>query len=98
VFLTETRVVTDSCLALFQAIGCFESTFIDADQASKMSCNVRSLKSRIMTRSFLEDIITSSSEVFKDFESNMAVGIRQLGNLTRKTAQSNDTAKHAAWS
>jgi len=34
--------------------------------------------------------------VFKDFESDMAVGIRQLGNLTCKTAESNNTAKQTA--
>jgi len=36
--------------------------------------------------------------VFKDFESDMAVAISPLGNPTRKPAESNDTAKHAAGS
>jgi len=44
-----------------------------------------------MTRSFLEEIITLSNMVFKAFGSNMVVGIRKLGNPTRKTANSNDT-------
>ena len=29
--------------------------------------------------------------MFKDFESDLAVEIRKLGNLTRETAKSNDT-------
>jgi len=36
--------------------------------------------------------------VFEDFESDMAVGIRNLGNLTRETAESNDTVKETAGS
>jgi len=60
-----------------------------ANHASKMICKVRSLKSRIKTHSFLEEIITSSKEVFKDCESDKVVQIRMLGNLTRKTAESN---------
>jgi len=51
-----------------------------------MICKVWSLKSQIKTLSFLEDIITSSKEVFRDFESEEAVGIRKLGNPTRETA------------
>jgi len=50
------------------------------------------------TLSLLEDIITLSNEVFQDFETVMAVGNRKLGNPTRKTAQSNDTAKQTAGS
>jgi len=87
-----------ACQELFQAIGRFESTFIEPHQPLKMICKVRSLKSRIKTCSFLEEIITSSNEVFKDFESDMAVGIRQLGNSTWKTAQIHDTAKQTAGS
>ena len=55
-----------------------------------MICNVRSLKSRIKTRSFLEEIITSSNEVFKDCVSDMVVEIRKLGILTQETAENND--------
>ena len=36
--------------------------------------------------------------MFKDFESDMAVGIRNLGNPTRKTAEGNDTVKQTAGS
>jgi len=36
--------------------------------------------------------------VFKDFESDREVAIRHLGNLTQKTAESNDTAKQTAGS
>jgi len=42
--------------------------------------------------------MTSSNEVFKDFESDMAVGIIKLGNLTRQTAGSNNTAKQTVGS
>jgi len=42
-----------------------------------------------MTRSFLEEIITSNKEVFKDGESDMVGKIRMLGDPTRKTAESN---------
>jgi len=78
---------------LFQAIGRFEPTFIEAYQALETICKVRSLKSQIKTRSFLFKIITSSKVVFKDFESDMAVGIRNHGNATRKTTEANDTVK-----
>jgi len=63
-----------------------------------MSCNVKSLKSRITTGWFLEAIIPSSHEVFYDFESDMVVGMTQLANQTRKIAKSNDTAKQVAGS
>ena len=51
--------------------------------------NVMSLKSRIQTRSSLEEIITSGNEVLKDFEADMPVGFRLLGNTTWETAESN---------
>jgi hypothetical protein len=63
-----------------------------------MICKVRSLKSRIKTRSFLEEIITYTNEVFKDCVSDMAVQIRKLGNPTGETAENNDTAKQIAGS
>jgi len=58
--------------------------------------DVRSLKLRIKTRSFLEEIITSTNEVFKDFLSDMAVEFRKLGNTTRKDAQNNNTVYQTA--
>jgi len=36
--------------------------------------------------------------VFEEFESDMAVGLRNLGNPTRKTAVGNDTVKQTAGS
>ena len=63
-----------------------------------MICKVRSLKSRINTHSFLEEIISSSNEVFNDFVSDMAVEIRKVGNPTRKTAEHNDTVTQTAGS
>ena len=36
--------------------------------------------------------------MYKDFESDMAVGIRNLGNATRKTTEGNDTVKKTAGS
>jgi len=77
-----------ACLELFQPIGRFKPIWIEAHHASKMSCKVRLLKSRIKTRSFLEEIITSSKEVFEDCESDMVVKNRMLGNPTRKTPES----------
>jgi len=46
-----------------------------------------------MKHSSLEEIITTSKEVFKDFEFQMAIGIRNLGNASRKTAKGNDTVQ-----
>jgi len=82
-----------ACLELFQAKGPFEPTFIEAKQEYKSICNLGLLKSRIKTHSFLEEIITSSNEVFKDFVSDGVVGIMKLGNPTQETAKNNDTAK-----
>jgi hypothetical protein len=56
-----------------------------------MIAKVRSLKSRIKTGSFLEQIITMSKEVFKDCESDKVVKFIMLCYLTRKTAESNVT-------
>jgi len=88
----------DACLELFQAIRRFELTFIEAPQASKMICKVRLFKSRIITHSYLEEIMTSSNEVFKDCESDMAVAIKRLGNWTLETADSNVIVQHTAGS
>jgi len=79
-------------------MGRFEPSFIESHHASKMICNVRSLKSRRKTRSLLEDIITSSKEVFKDLESDIAVRIRTLVDPTRKTGVTDDTVKQTATS
>jgi hypothetical protein len=87
-----------ACLEFFHAIGRFEPTFIEAHQTSKMICKVMSLKSQIQTLLFLEAIITSSNEVFKDWVSDMAVEIRKLGNPTWETAEYKDTAKQIACS
>jgi len=87
-----------ACLEIFPAIGRFEPTFIETHQPSKMIWKVRSLKSCIRTHSFIEEIITSSNEMFKHFESDMAVGIRNLGNPTGKTAEGNYTVKQTAGS
>jgi hypothetical protein len=74
-------------------MGRIEPAFNDAHHASKMICKVRSLKSRIMTRSFLHEIITSSNHVFKDFVSDMAVEMRKMGNKTRNSAENNHIVK-----
>jgi len=86
------------CLELLQAIGHFEPIFIEAQQPSMMVCKVRSLKLRIKICSFLEEIITSTNEVFKDVESDMVVGIRKPCNATEETAESKDTVKKTAGS
>jgi len=41
-----------------------------------------------MTHSFLEDIITSSNEVYEDFESDIAVAIWMLHNAAWETVNS----------
>jgi len=46
-----------------------------------------------MTGSILEEIIRCSSEVYKDFESHIAVGIWKIGNPIWKTAKSNDIVR-----
>jgi len=66
---------------------------MEAHQASKMICKVRSLKSRMKKCSFLEEIIISSNEVFLDCVSDMAEEIQKLGNRTRETPENNDTVK-----
>jgi len=77
----------DACLQSFQAIERFECTFIETHQALKMICKVRSLKSWIKKRSILEKIITSRNEVFKDSESDMAVGIKMQCNRSRESIE-----------
>jgi len=76
------------CLESFEAERPFEPTFIQAHQAWKMMCKVRSLKSWINRWLFLEEIITSSNEVMKDFEANVAVGSRNVGNSAWVTTKS----------
>jgi hypothetical protein len=49
-------------------------------------------------RSFLEEIITLSKEVFKGFESDMPIGIRTLGDPTQETAENNKKVKQTAGS
>jgi len=63
-----------------------------------MICNVRSLKSRIKTRSFLEEIITSSNEMFKNCVSDLVVEIGNIGIPTRETAENKDTVTQNAGS
>ena len=63
-----------------------------------MICNIRSLKSPIKRRSFSEEIITSSNEVFKDFATDMTVGMRMLGIPTRETAENHYKVKPTAGS
>jgi len=87
-----------ACREWFQPIGRFESTFIEAQQALKMICKVMSHKARIKTRSFLEEIITSSNEVFKHCTSDMVVGIRKLGNPTPRTAEDINTVQQTVGS
>jgi hypothetical protein len=48
---------------------------------------------QIKTVSMLKEIITSGNEVIKDYESGMAVEIRQLVDPTRETAENNVIAK-----
>jgi len=79
--------IKGACLEFFDAIGRFQPTFSETHQAWKIISNVRSLKSRIKTCSFLEAIITLGNEVFKDFLSNMVVDIGTLGFPARETTK-----------
>jgi len=45
----------------------------------------------MMALSFLDEITTQSKVVKKHFESNMAVGISKLDNLTQATVECNIT-------
>lgn len=57
-------------------------TFSEAYEVSIGSYNERSLKSLIKSHSFLQKILSSSIAVFRDLESDVAFGIRMLGNST----------------
>jgi len=48
------------------------------------------------THSFVEEIITSRNEVFNDFESDMAGGIRKLSGPIWGTSKDKDTVKQTA--
>jgi hypothetical protein len=61
-----------------------------------MICKVRSLQSRVKTRFFLQEVISSSNKVFKYSESTMPVAIKTLGNLPPETAENTDTVKQTA--
>jgi len=76
-----------ACLEWLQGIARFEPTFIEIHYILKMICKPRLLKSRIKTCSFLEVMMTSNNEVFKDCESDIAVAIWWLSNSTRETAK-----------
>jgi len=78
----------DVCLELFQAIECFECTFIEAHKVWNMVCKVRSLKWWIKTREFLEDITITRNMAFEDSESDITRGIWKLGNSTWETVKS----------
>ena len=78
----------DAFIASSQAIWCFKPTFIETHQASMMIYKEKSLKSPIKTSRFLEEIMTSSTEVYKACESGMAVGIYVVSNQTWNTAES----------
>jgi len=55
---------------------------MEAHQVSNMICKVRLLKSRIRICTYLEDIITSTNEVFKDLESDSTPGIQKPSSST----------------
>jgi hypothetical protein len=58
-----------------------------------MICQVISLQSLVMTHLFFKDITSSCNEVFKDYESDMAVRIGKLRNPTSETASSHVIVK-----
>jgi len=63
-----------------------------------MICKVTSLKLQIKGCSFLDDIITSSNEIFTDFESDIAEGISKLGNSACGTVETIVIVKQEAGS
>jgi len=77
-----------ACYEWFRVIGRFEPASIEAHWVSNMICKVWSLKSGIRTHSFLEYSITSSNEVFEEFESAIAIGIWKWRNSTWETVKS----------
>jgi hypothetical protein len=52
-----------------------------------MIFSVRSLKSPLKRHELLDDILTSSYKVFKDFVSDMGVGIGKMGNPILKMSE-----------
>jgi len=76
-----------ACPGLFQAIGCFEPTFIEAHHVSNINCELRSLKLQMKTHCFVENIITSSNELFKYWESDLVEGIWKLHNSGWETVK-----------
>jgi len=77
-----------TCLESFQAVDWFEPTLIEANQVSNMICNNRFLKSQIKTSSFLDNIITSSNQESKDFETDMMIEIWKLRNSSSEIVKS----------
>jgi hypothetical protein len=76
-----------ACLELFQVVGPYEPTVIEAHQAWKMICDVRSHKLVIKPTSFLEEFINCSNEIFNNCESTITVGITELDYPTQETAK-----------
>jgi len=74
------------CLHLFQTMGPCKPMKIEANWASNIICKVRLLKSQIMTPSSVQDILTSSNEVYIDTESEIMEGIWWLHNPTCEPA------------
>jgi len=77
-----------ACLELCQAIGLFESSFIDPHQTSWMISKLRSLKLRMKTWWSLKEIVISINEVLKDLESHMGVVIWTQRNAGWETVRS----------
>jgi hypothetical protein len=65
-----------------------EPTIVNTHQTSKVIGTVREYKSWYETPSLFDDIITSSNEIFKHFESNIILAIGIPGNLTEETVRS----------
>jgi len=60
---------------------------MEAHQASNKICKVRLHILRINTSWFLEDIIHSGNEVFREFESDTQVGPQMLHTWTWETVK-----------
>lgn len=67
----------DAYLEFFHVIELLEPAVFKAHNVSNLICKLRSMKSWIHTCLFFKAIITSANEVFRDQESDIAVGISQ---------------------
>lgn len=72
---------------LFHPNGRVKSSFIDTHQALNMICTGRWVKLQIKTHLCFHDIITSSNQMFIDWESDMAVECQRVCHSAQETIE-----------